>query len=46
MPELDTGDGGEHHARAQSGIQIWVACALLVLVPVLVILMIKYLLAV
>jgi len=42
MSELDTGDGGDHApARRQSGIQIWIACALFIIVPALLILAIK-----
>lgn len=41
-------DGEERErppAAAQSGVQVWVACALLIVVPVLLILVVKYFLA-
>ena len=43
MSELVTNDGSDHApVRRQSGIQIWIACALFIVVPALLILAIKF----
>ena len=44
MPKVTTDGevGNETHEQHQSGMQVWVACALFVLVPALLILAVKY----
>ena len=43
MSESRRGDGTEQApSQPQSGLQIWIMCALFVLVPALIILIVKY----
>ena len=43
---LQNGGEGSAPSPSQSGMQIWLACALFIVVPLLLILLVKYFLAV
>lgn len=47
MPQpVDGGERPEPTTPSQSGVQVWLACALFVLVPVSIVLLVKYLMGV